>query len=641
MFFEVLTMKKRNKFAVLTTLGLSALLGLTAVALVEPKDTLNVKAENDKYIFVQVTEYGDIQLGDTVFFASSNIALDRLAGNPVFTGGCRLSNGTGYYSKFNFESTNASMFTVENGYEGFGYYSFKCTRTDAQEADYWLKTAGRYLSYGHGYNEDGLVLDTKGDVIYKKDKDEYSSFNVDFDNNGLVYLSRANEPNRYGAVDDPICIKWSSGYVENGTFGYNFGGSNLRMYRKVNVKESNLEIHISEYPYKTKYNAGEYSDLRGLELTIETKDTHMTFKSIYDLDEALFDALPVVYKETESSYAPFKWLGIELDFTADVYPDRSEENNYYYINEPSADLRGTYVLAAPGNGYTSILDTTRLNGEGEDHFNSGYVVQLEGESINPICDSTYDEDGDRIIVEDVANNVVSIVKESDGYFIKIGSDYLAFEERPTSYYYVYRGSKEHSKPVTVDSNNDLVINFNGNKTLVYDDATGIKKVYLQEVSYSSSHEYQIKLFRYTMKGEQYSEMNTYKGTFLTKTASCDSTGEVNNLILSDWEYLATAFNNLSVDSQSYLASIVYSHNQEEENSLKDMVDRYDHIVSKYAGEGFIDFMSRGDVGTLQQHSAYINTLLNDIDNSMLVIVIISIISVVSLTTLLILKKKQK
>ena len=71
------------------------------------------------------------------------------------------------------------------------------------------------------------------------------------------------------------------------------------------------------------------------------------------------------------------------------------------------------------------------------------------------------------------------------------------------------------------------------------------------------------------------------------------------------------------------------------------MDRYDHIVSKYAGEGFIDFMSRGDVGTLQQHSVYISTLINDIDNSMLVIVVISILSVVSLTTLLILKKKRK
>ena len=633
----------KNKFAILTTLGLSALLGLTAVSLTGSKDPVTAKAEeNDKYIFVQVTEYSDIRLGDTVIFASSNIAINRIGGNPVFTGGYRLSNGTGYYSKFNFESTDASMFTVENGYTGFGYYSFKCTRTADQETDYWLKTAGRYLSYGQGYHEDDHDLDTRGDVIYKKAKDEYSSFNVDFDSNGLVYLSRANEPNQYGKVDNPICIKWSSGYVENGTFGYHFGGSNLRMYRKVNVKKSNLDITISKYPYKTAYNAGEYSDLRGLELEIETNDTHMKFKSVYDLDEALFDALPVVYSETDNSYAPFKWLGITSFFLADVYPDRSEENNYFYVNGSKyTDLRGTYVLAAPGNGYTSILDTTRLAGENVDHFNSGYVVQLNGENINPICDSIYDEHGDRIIVSDVANNVVTIVKESDGYFIKIGSDYLAFEERPTSYYYVYRGSKAHSKPVTVDSNNDLVINFNGNKTLVYDDADGIKKVYLQEVSYSSSHEYQIKLFRYTMKGEQYSEMNTFKGTFLAKTASCDSTGEVNNLNLSDWQELASAFNALTVDSQSYLASLVYTHNQEEANSLKDMVDRYDHIVSKYSGDGFIDFMSRGDAGTLQQNSAYTFALINNIDNNTLIVVVVSIISVVSLTALLIFKKKRK
>ena len=635
-------MKSKNKFAILTTLGLSALLGLTAVSLISPKDVESVKAESDKYIFVQVNNLADFQIGDTVIFASDNIAINRLGGNPVFTGGYRLSNGTGYNTKFNFESTSASMFTVENGYD-YAYYSFKCTRTADQETDYWLKTAGRYLSYGQGYREDDHKLDTRGDVIYKKAKDEYSSFNVDFDDNGFVYLSRANEEHRYGYDDNPICIKWSSGYVENGTFSYSFDGSNLHMYRKVNVKESNVDISIREYPYKTVYNAGEYCDLRGLELEITTKDTSMTFKSIYDLDEALFDALPVVYKEIGSSYAPFKWLGITLNFTATVYPDRSEENNYFYVKGSKyTDLRGTYVLAAQGNGHTFILDTTRLAGENVDHFNSGYVVQLTGANINPICDSIYDEHGDRIIVENVANNVVTIVKESEGYFIKIGSDYLAFEEREASYYYVYRGSKEHSKPVTVDSNNDLVINFNGNKTLVYDDANGIKKVYLQEGISSPSREFQIKLFRYTMKGEQYSEMNTFKGTFLTKTATCDSTGEVNNLKLSDWEELATAFNALTVDSQSYLASIAYTHNQEEANSLKDMADRYDHIVSKYSGEGFIDFMSRGFVGTLQRHSAYYSGLsIINIDNTVLIAIVVSIISIASIASVIVLKKKKQ
>ena len=635
-------MKRKNKLTIIATLGLSTLLGLTAITLTNSNNAVVTKAEGeaDKYIFVQVTDYADLRLDDTVIFASGNIAIDRLGGNPCFTGGLPLSNGTGYNTKFNFESTSAAMFTVENGYDGYGYYSFKCTRTEAQDEGYWLKTAGRYLSYGQGYHEDDIDISTKGDVIFKEAKDEYSSFNVDFDENGFVYLSRANEPNRYGqeGVTDPISIKWSNQYVKNGIFGYYFGMSNLHMYRKVNVKESNLDIQISEDPYKTAYNAGEYSDLRGLELTIQTKDTYMTFKSIYDLDEALFDALPVVY-DGDKSYAPFRWLGIELDFTATVYPDRAEENNYYHVNKPEADLRGTYILAAPGNGYTSILDTTRLNGEDEDHFYSGYVVQLEGQDINPICDSTYNGEGERIIVEDVANNVVSIVKESDGYFIKIGNDYLAFEERPSSYCYVYRGNKEHSKPVTVNANNELVIDYNGNKTLVFDKS--VSKVYLQSIDPYSSNQYQVELYRYTMKGEQYSEMNTYKGTFLTKTASCDITGEVNNLNLSDWEYLANAFNNLSVDSQSYLASIVYSHNQEEENSLKDMADRYDHIVSKYSGEGFIDFMSRGDAGTLQQNSAYAFVLLNNIENNTLIVIVISIISVVSLTTLLILKKKQK
>ena len=627
-------------------LGLSSILGLAALSTtINQKSIKADAASGDKYIFVQVKDEDDLELDDVVIFAHDNYVISRIGGNPCYTYGAYVSGATGDYSKFNFETTSAAMFKVETGYlDNVSSYSFKCLRTASEETESDLKTANKYLSYAYNseYHEDGHNIQTKGDVIFKDAKDEYSSWNVDIDSNGYVYLSRANESNRYGeeGVESPISVRWTNDYIKDGYFGYYFGNANIRMYRKVNVRESNLNIWISHNPDKTVYNAGEISDLTGLEISMTTKDTSMTFKSSYSSDSALFEALEVIYNG-ESSRGAFKWLGNRVEFSATVYPNREAEKNYYNTATKYVDLRGTYILAAPytvsGDDVTSILDISRLNGEGEDHFYSGYVVDLEG-NPNPISDSTYDEHGNRSVVDKVNNNVVTIVRESDGYFIKIGNDYLAFEMTEYNYGLVYRGTKAHSKPITVDYNNNIVID---GKTLTCDE--NLKKVYLNTVG---GHEKQVELYRLTLKAEHFTEIESFRSLFFSKTATCDETGSVNNLSLSDWQTLSNEFNNnLSLDSQSYIASLTYSHNQEDPNSLKDMVDRYDLIVNKYSSSGFTDFMSRSAANTMQNNTNNSSDLIlnNEVINqsSMITIIIIASVSTLSLFALAIVKKTRK
>ena len=636
-------MKRTNKLTTLTILGLASLLGLGAIAYTSSNKSISVKADDpDRYIFVQVRDELDIRTGDTVIFAHENVAIHSLGGNPCFTGGSIISNNTGDYSKFIFESANAAMFIVEAGYNGLDQYSFKCLRTPQEESDYWLKTSGKYLSYAQGgkYNEDGIYINTKGDIIFRKDKDEFSSWNVDFDNDGCVHLSYATEANRYGqeGVESPIGIKWTSGYVSNGYFGYFFGDGNVRMYRKVNVKENNLNIWISTSPNKTVYNAGEYSDLTGMVLTIETKDTFMTFTSSYEFDGSLFSALGVVYDDGLSK-GRFTWMGILMEFSATVYPDREEENNYLSTRLRYKDLRGTYVLAARYDGCTSILDLSQLTGEGENHSNdSGKVIDIAGE-YNPISDSTYDNEGHRVEITDVTHNVVNIVKENDGYYIKLGSDYLAFEMSSYDYGFLYRGTKEHSKPINLGLNNEIVIKgFGADKTITCD--RNLKKMYL---SYESSNEIQVELHRLVLKETHYNEIDGFRASFFAKTATCDITGEENRLNSSDWQTLANEFSALSLDSQGYIASITYSHNQEASESIRDMADRYDLIVSKYSTTGFNDFMSREFAGTFQRNYVHrkVFPITNIVDSNILIIVIVPVILALAVTGFYILKKKRK
>ena len=438
------------------------------------------------------------------------------------------------------------------------------------------------------------------------------------------------EPTEENPSPSPISVKWTSGYISDGYFGYFFGSANLCMYRRVNVRESNLHIYISREPDKTTYNAGEYTDLTGLELTITTQDTYMTFKSEYNDESSLFDALAVVYDENHSK-GMFKWMGISVYFTATVYPNREAENNYLNTQVPYKDLRGTYILAAPYDGVTSILDLSQLTGEGEDHSGtSGRVTDLDDE-LSIICDSTYDEQGNRLVVSKVNDNVVTIVKEDDGYFIKVGSDYLAYDMTDYGYGLVYRGIKAHAKPITVDYNNNIRID---GKTLTCD--KNLKKFYL---SYVHGNEEQVELYRKVLKAENYSEIETFRSSFFSKTSTCDSTGDTNGLVLSNWQTLSSEFNALSLDSQAYIASLTYSHNQEDANSLKDMVDRYDLIVNKYSNSNFNDFMSRGAAGTLQvSHST---TGILSISKTNEILIVVTVVSITLMcATLVVLKKKR-
>ena len=110
---------------------------------------------------------------------------------------------------------------------------------------------------------------------------------------------------------------------------------------------------------------------------------------------------------------------------------------------------------------------------------------------------------------------------------------------------------------------------------------------------------------------------------------------------NNWTDFASAFNDLHVDGQGYLANMTYTHNAETLGSVKDIIDRYDYIISKYPSLN--DFMNRVDAGTYQQtfnnlSAIHPSTILKD--NSSLIFVF-SIISISLVITLVLVIKKRK
>ena len=133
----------------------------------------------------------------------------------------------------------------------------------------------------------------------------------------------------------------------------------------------------------------------------------------------------------------------------------------------------------------------------------------------------------------------------------------------------------------------------------------------------------------------------FKNALIAATANCDNTGSQNNVDPSDWAGLVSKFNSMSEDAKGYFGSLTYDHDQEDKNSSKDLMDRYDYIVTKYS---YTDFINRRENGTLKNNlsSQIVNVIPSVESTSPIFIVVISILGASSLAFVLyFLYKKRK
>ena len=418
--------------------------------------------------------------------------------------------------------------------------------------------------------------------------------------------------------------------------------SNVNFYRKIDA--SDLSFSITQLPKKTEYIPGDVVDLSGLKIKASydiDNQTLLSVESYYDYDPSLFYDAYVSYAEKA---VHFKWCGIEYAFRITAQHDRSKEILFYKTDNELKDLRGTYLLGADiqpsgPNGYkfTVILDTSSISrGTAGDAdivaLNSGTAAPNGAE--NPISSYYYDNisptlDKER---ENVMNNQVQVVCKPNAsetyvdYSIQIGNKFLFIEDQTPEGFI-------GTDPSTWGSFGKLKLsdtNISATANTLYTDkynhvfiGAGIERQLVVDYSLADSNhvagrittiiagddltENQAPLCLYklqlTDRLNHYQNLNDFKDDFLSETQNFDPTGANRDIDISriKWGSIATSFDALTPDEQSYIASLTYTHNQVAANSFELLADRYDSIFNTHydVEGGFNDFMRRGLAGTLQ------------------------------------------
>ena len=112
---------------------------------------------------------------------------------------------------------------------------------------------------------------------------------------------------------------------------------------------------------------------------------------------------------------------------------------------------------------------------------------------------------------------------------------------------------------------------------------------------------------------------------------------------SNWNAANSVTSSFTADVFGYLGNMTYVHNSETSGSLKDYIDLYDYIISKY---GYTDYLKRKGSSAYQDnynHSKVVPLVgdNNDTNNGIWLSVIVTSIVVISLTTFLVIKKYRK
>ena len=579
-------------------------IGVTSFAVSLNKNNVEVEAtpNNEMQLFVQVRDESDLTDGDEVIITSNDRTMLGVGANPVYLAATGIDGFNNDYSKYYLSNTDAIKMLVE-WHEG-GTYSFKSLKTPTEEKDRSLKTSGKYLSYavqidGYRYTEDGCQRGTYGDLIFRSALDEYSKMIVDFDDKGFAYISRENEANRYGVVDNPISVKYRNIYNPSGfgLFGYYDGGSNIRIYRKVDLSQG-VDIVVTKNGDKTSFLPNEAVDLTGLEInvTFNDKQALSSYTCTYENEPNLFKALTADY---DTQQARFEWCGFPSYYQANV--SVPIENEHYYTRVTDfgpKDDRGTYLLGfnnLEGEigsfvNHTYVLNLSSIP-VGVNNAEAATLVSL-GNNRDHICD----KNNLNQYITDITNNLFEIVYEGDGYYVKTSDKYLCVKDTGYTYKLLYLGNKTEATPVRIGLNGYLETVLNDTFSVAVNDNN---RVYVNTSDYEGS-DVKMTLYKLDIPEELPLTVTNFMDSFYEKTVNFDPSSNTPNINTDDWNNLSAAFNNFDVDYQGYLASVTYKHNAETNPSLKDMMDRYDYIVRKYS---FDDFMARGAAGTLENYVA--------------------------------------
>ena len=385
--------------------------------------------------------------------------------------------------------------------------------------------------------------------------------------------------------------------VDSCHLGFSWGRlteDNDGLYIYKSTQGANKVVKITDPDTKT-YNVGQTINLSGLVVevtkngitsTVSYNDYPTRFSNPGKATGGTGQAIIVTYNDGQFSGSFV--VQLTVDDSGISYPKLTSALN---------DYRAKYIITPP----TGEHENNALTGTGEYKF------------------------------ADIANNVASISDNNykwKAYIELIKVDglyrmrYTDQSKDPEVYKFINvneNGSISYNQASTggvglevVFSGNAAYLKIaNSNKILKYDDGSFLFTEGGGNIAY---------LFKRGLHDDELAEIEEFAPLIGGATSDCDPTGVSDNINSSKWASLATSFDALSAAAQGYLASVTYTHNAEQPNSIEDFIDRYDYIVSKYPSHN--DFMQRGSlINSLQNtQSPIINTPVESFDSSVVIVI---------------------
>ena len=413
------------------------------------------------------------------------------------------------------------------------------------------------------------------------------------------------------------------------------------IYRKVDTKSFYKNDSYLSY---RNYFVGEDLNLDNYYIEVVDNRTDKTFNLYYQENQNMFYFTGTGKAVANQTVYTVKLRGLSENFTVEINEPEINPNYYYQYVTPGMlkDYRGTYLVVEQEEG------TRYYNGR----FPKYDAVKDESNSTAcEINDGVISNSGhvmldNALIIDKVLINgkYEYVAKVFDRYGFADYYDNPYYNDEYPSYTKFINISDEYSESnvITIKENKNGGITFGF--TSKYGDffgfsyRTGYENFFFETEDYYQN----ARLYKINKVNNFDQQITSFIEVFEDQTKNCDSTGNSRTVFDHHWERIEREFNTMSADTKGYLANLTYTHNAEEDHTIKNIIDRYDFLIGKYSD--LPDFMDRKQVATWQGNALDSSKVLmfNEI-SSPNIIMIISIISAasISLIAFIIIKRKKQ
>ena len=609
-------MKKLRSFLVLlsSTLLVS---GSIAFAFNKQEASKDVKAANSLTTFmIRVTDFNTLDDGDKVVLVSGD--------NKIFRG---FGGNLGYPSYAN-SNTYFSSSRAELGIDNGDYYLFTLNKHGDN-----FSLRGNIFDNGDGPYDSLLSYCPETDSDYT----DIGQFSGDFGAHKYKASWYSNTRTHWSLTNN------------NGNITFtNVAHSELSFTYTVYRYSTNVYCYLQDEPDLIEYYYNNDIDLHGMRAYVT--DTVTGYETFIEYNDSpnLFYMKDYQVKSGVTTYNVYLH-GLKDPMEIEVLAPTENPHYWFEYQEQTTDTidyRGSYLLVEQE--------------EGTRYYNGRYPYYEFGKENS----SAVTIDHGNIAVENTSmlGQVIILKKVQfeglDGwhYVAKNKAPYFEDVYYTNPYYDEIQGYYDYHDFIETSSSyseKDIVYvlnNANGGLKLAFKNAYGqyydfSYYKYHNAFHFETKDEYQnARLYRFSKTEEQH--LQDYNN-FITKfnnVIKCDPDGDKRYIFESQWGQLKSEFFVLDEDKQGYLANLTYNPSHETTGSLKDIINRYDYIISKY--DDLEDFMDRKSVTTWQNlvnnqsQSQPTIDLKDNSQNSLVAVMIITTVSLTTLVTLVVVKKRR-